>query len=181
MKVCMFGSASDKIDDIYKDPAYELGCAIAEHGHTLVFGGGDYGMMGSCVQGVHDNGGEAIAIVPDWIEDSEGSSKDCSDFIQVERMDERKRLFIEKSDAFIITPGGLGTFDEMFEVMTLKQLKRHDKKIIIFNINDYFTKIFEVLQHMTDEFFLDEELLSHQKQFTHVAATVDEVMEYLHS
>ena len=67
MNICLYGSGSRKIDEIYTDEAYRLGCKIAEKGHTLVFGGGDTGMMGFCARGVHDNGGKSLGIAPEWI------------------------------------------------------------------------------------------------------------------
>lgn len=175
----MYGSASDKIDSVYTEKAYELGCEIAKHGHSLIFGGGDYGMMGACVRGVIDNDGKSVGVAPKWIGRNEGSAKYCTEFIHVDSMDVRKKLFLELSDMFIITPGGLGTFDELFEVLTLKQLKQHDKTILIYNINGYFTKMFEVMEQMRKEFFMDPELLSPDRNFAEVANSIEDVKKYL--
>ena len=105
MNICLYGSGSRKIDEIYTDAAYELGCRMAENGHTLVFGGGDTGMMGACARGVHDNDGNSIGIAPEWIGNFEPLCERCSEFIYVDTMDERKQNFLDKSDAFIISPG----------------------------------------------------------------------------
>jgi len=93
MNICLYGSGSREIDEIYTDNAYELGCEIAKHGHTLVFGGGDTGMMGACARGVHDNNGKSLGIAPPWIGDFEPLCEDCSEFIYVNSMDERKNKF----------------------------------------------------------------------------------------
>ena len=178
MNICVYGSASDKIDDIYKDAAYELGSEIAKHGHTLVFGGGDFGMMGACVRGVHDNGGKAIGVAPHWIGDSEGAADDCDEFYFVETMDERKNKFYELSDMFIITPGGLGTFDETFEILTLKQLKQTDKIVIIYNINGYFDPAVELVMKMSKEFFLDDSLVSDEKQIARLVGSKESLLKY---
>ena len=174
MNICLYGSGSRKIDETYTDAAYELGCQMAKRGHTLVFGGGDTGMMGSCVKGIHDNNGSSIGIAPEWIDNFEPLCKKCGEFIPVDTMDERKNKFLENSDAFIITPGGIGTLDEFFEILTLKKLKQHDKPIIVFNIDNFFNKMFEMLDDMDEKGFLYK-----QEEIFKIANSIDEIFEYL--
>lgn len=174
MNICLYGSGSRKIDKIYTDEAYRLGCEMALKKHTLVFGGGDTGMMGACAHGVHDNGGSSIGIAPKWIENFEPLCKKCSEFIYVKTMDERKNKFLENSDAFIITPGGIGTLDEFFEIITLKKLKQHDKEIIVFNINHFFDKMFEMIDEMSEKGFLYK-----QESIFKTANTIDDIFEIL--
>ena len=145
MNICLYGSGSRKIDEIYTDAAYELGCEMAKRNHTLVFGGGDTGMMGFCAHGVQDNNGKTIGIAPEWIGNFEPLCENCTEFIYVDTMDERKGEFLKNSDAFIITPRGIGTMDEFFEIITLKKLKKHDKTIVIFNINHFYDKMIEMI------------------------------------
>ena len=174
MNICLYGSGSRKIDKIYTDNAYELGIAIAKNNHTLVFGGGATGMMGACAKGVHDNNGNSIGIAPQWIGNFEPLWENCSEFIYVESMDERKNKFVEYSDAFIITPGGIGTLDEFFEIITLKKLKQHNKEIIIFNIDGFFNKMLEMIDEMGKKGFLYK-----QEELFKTANTIDEIFEYL--
>lgn len=174
MNICLYGSGSRNIDRTYTDEAYELGCMLAEKGHTLVFGGGDTGMMGACAKGVHDNGGKSIGIAPEWIGNFEPLCEECSEFIYVDTMDERKNEFLTNSDAFIITPGGIGTLDEFFEIITLKKLKQHDKKIIVFNINGFYDKMFEMIDEMNKKGFLYK-----QSEIYFTADNVYEIFEYL--
>lgn len=174
MNICLYGSGSRKIDRIYTDEAYNLGCAMAQNNHTLVFGGGDTGMMGACAKGVHDNDGESIGIAPEWIANFEPLCKDCTKFIYVDSMDERKGEFVKNSDAFIITPGGIGTLDEFFEIITLKKLKQHNKIIVVFNINHFFDKMFEMIDEMSAKGFLYK-----QDEIFKVANTIDEIFEIL--
>ena len=174
MNVCLYGSGSRKIDKIYTDNAYELGCQLAKNGHTLVFGGGDTGMMGACAEGVHDNNGRTIGIAPEWIGNFEQLCKKCSEFILVDTMDERKNKFLENSDAFIITPGGIGTLDEFFEIITLKKLKQHNKEIIIFNIDGFFNKMLKMIDEMSEKGFLYK-----QEELYNIANDINTVMEYL--
>lgn len=174
MNICLYGSGSRKIDSIYTKAAYELGCEMAMRGHTLVFGGGDTGMMGACARGVHDNGGKSIGIAPEWIGNFEPLCEGCSEFIHVETMDERKNEFLKNSDAFIITPGGIGTLDEFFEIITLKKLKQHNKKIIVFNVNHFFDKMFEMIDEMSEKGFLYK-----QTEIYKIANSIDEIFKYL--
>ena len=174
MKICLYGSGSRQIDDIYTDAAYNLGCELAKNGHTLVFGGGDTGMMGACAKGFQDHDGKTIGIAPEWIGNFEPLCENCSEFIYVDSMDERKNKFLENSDAFIISPGGIGTLDEFFEIITLKKLKQHDKKIIIFNINHFFDKMIEMIDEMEYKGFLYK-----QEELYKIANSTDEIFEYL--
>ncbi len=174
MNICLYGSGSRTIDEIYTDAAYELGCKMALKGHTLVFGGGDTGMMGACAKGVHDNNGKSIGIAPEWIGEFEPLCDRCTEFIYVDTMDERKNEFVKNSDAFIISPGGIGTLDEFFEIITLKKLKQHDKEIIVYNIDNFYDKMLEMIDEMAEKGFLYK-----QKEIFKIASNADEVFEYL--
>ena len=174
MNICLYGSGSTAIDSIYTDEAYRLGCLMAQKGHTLIFGGGDTGMMGACAQGVHDNIGKSIGIAPEWISKFEPLCKTCSKFIYVDSMDERKRKFVSYSDAFIISPGGIGTLDEFFEIITLKKLKKINDEIIVFNINHFYDKMLEMIDEMGEKGFLYK-----QTETFKVATTIDEIFDYL--
>ena len=174
MRICLYGSGSRKIDKKYTAEAYKLGCVIAENNHTLVFGGGDTGMMGACARGVHDNNGKSIGIAPEWIGSFEPFYEKCSEFIYVDTMDERKNKFVENSDAFIISPGGIGTLDEFFEIITLKKLKQHNKEIIIFNIDGFFNKMFEMIEEMEQKGFLYK-----QEELFKTADNIETIKEYL--
>lgn len=174
MNICLYGSGSRKIDESYTDEAYRLGCEMAKRGHTLVFGGGDTGMMGACARGISDNGGKSIGIAPEWIGEFEPLCETCSEFIYVDSMDERKRGFLDNSDAFIISPGGIGTLDEFFEIITLKKLKQHDKMIIVFNINHFFDTMLKMIDEMSEKGFLYK-----QEETYKVAADIDDVFRHL--
>ena len=174
MKICLYGSGSRKIDKTYTDEAYRLGCEIARQNHTLVFGGGDTGIMGACAKGVNDNNGKTVGIAPEWIGEFEPLCDECSEFIYVDSMDERKNRFLQNSDAFIIAPGGIGTLDEFFEIITLKKLKKHKKIIIVFNINHFYDKMTEMIDEMGEKGFLYK-----QEELFKTASTIDEVFEIL--
>lgn len=159
MEICIYGSASDDIDEIYKIKGYELGEEIGKNNHSLIFGGGSEGMMGAVARGVFDNNGNIYGIAPVWMKNFEGIYKECNKFIYTQSMDERKKLFLEKSDMFIITPGGIGTLDEFFEIITLKKLNQHNKPIIIYNINNFFDEMLNMLEKFINKKFLSKESL----------------------
>ncbi len=158
MKICLFGAGSKNIDEEYLKIGYELGSKIAKHDHSLVFGGGNDGMMGSVANGVKDNGGQITAIVPEWMGEFEDLFTDYDTIIYTLSMDERKQKFISSSDSFLIVPGGIGTLDEFFEVLTLKKLKKHDMDIVIFNMNHFFDKMLDMLNSMMEEGFVDRDI-----------------------
>ena len=178
MKICVYGAASSEIDQSFIEAGKELGRQMVKRGHGLVFGGGSNGMMGAVAKGVDEANGEIIGIAPAFFETegSEGISyKNCTEFIHTETMRERKRLLDEKSDAFVITPGGIGTFDEFFEILTLKQLGRHNKPIVMFNINSYYDDLERMMEHSIEKKFITSDC----KELYKVFNTVDEILEYI--
>ncbi|MEE1156548.1 MAG: TIGR00730 family Rossman fold protein [Methanobrevibacter sp.] len=175
MKVCLYGSGSKRTPSEFTDVGYELGLKIALNNHSLVFGGGNDGMMGAVAKGVYDNGGKITSISPWWINEFDDPFDDYDECIKTDSMDERKKLFLEKSDVFIIVPGGIGTLDEFFEVLTLKYLNRHSKKIILFNINQFYDKMIDMLHQMHDEGLIREGALD----IFVVANSMDEVFEFI--
>lgn len=174
MNICLYGSGSRKTGEIYTNEVYKLGAEIAKRGHTLVFGGGNTGMMGACAKGVHDNNGKSIGIAPEWIGNFEPLCEECNEFIYVDSMDERKKKFLENSDAFIISPGGIGTLDEFFEIITLKKLKQHSKPIIVFNINHFYDTMIKMIDEMGEKGFLYK-----QEELFKIFCSIDEIFEYL--
>lgn len=175
MKVCLYGSGSKRTPSEFTDVGYELGLKIALNNHSLVFGGGNDGMMGAVAKGVYDNGGKITSISPWWINEFDDSFDGYDECIKTDSMDERKKLFLEKSDVFIIVPGGIGTLDEFFEVLTLKYLNRHSKRIILFNINHFYDKMIDMLHQMHDEGLIREGALD----IFVVANSMDEVFEFI--
>lgn len=177
MKICVYGAASSKIDKIFIDAGEELGRQIVERGHSLVFGGGRNGMMGAVARGVAEKGGSILGISPKFFEENnaEISFLYCTEFIHTETMRERKRLLDESSDAFIISPGGIGTFDEFFEILTLKQLGRHNKAIVIFNINGYYDNLLKMMECSIKEKFITIDCVELYK----VTTTIEETLDYI--
>lgn len=157
MNICLYGASSNAIAKSYINPTEELGAKIAERGHTLIYGGGGAGLMGAAARGVYSRGGRIIGVVPSFLNVDGILFDNCNEMIFTETMRERKQLMEEKSDAFVMVPGGLGTFDEFFEILTLKQLGRHSKPVAVFNINGYFDSLIEQLKNAVHKQFMNPE------------------------
>ena len=158
MNICLYGASSSAIAKAYVNPTEELGAKIAERGHTLIYGGGAAGLMGAAARGAYSRGGEIIGVVPSFLNVDGILFDNCTELIFTETMRERKALMEQKSDAFIMTPGGVGTFDEFFEILTLKQLGRHSKPIAVFNVNGYFDSLIAQLENAVHKQFMNPEI-----------------------
>ncbi len=175
MNICVYGASSNNIDKIFINSGEDLGRHIANGGHTLIFGGGASGMMGAVARGVKYVGGKAIGIAPKFFDSDGVLFTECDDFLYPETMRERKKMLEEIADGFVVTPGGIGTFDEFFEIITLRQLGRHQKPIVILNIDGYFNPLNELLENAVRRQFMTEQ----NKQLFLVTDSTDEALKYL--
>ena len=146
MNICVYGASSALLKDIYYEKTEELGRAMGKRGHGLVFGGGATGMMGAAARGVAAEKGYILGIAPRFFDQPGVLYEKCTEFIFTENMRERKKLLEEKSDATIVTPGGIGTYEEFFEIFTLKSLKRIDRSIVLYNVEGYYNKMKALLE-----------------------------------
>ena len=176
MKICIYGAASNNIDISFIKAGESLGYSLAKNGHGIVYGGGKNGMMGAVARGVSKAKGEIIGVAPKFFLVDGVLFDKCTEFIYTETMRERKRIMDEKSDSFIVTPGGIGTFDEFFEIYSLRQLKRHNKKIILFNINGYFNPLIKMLESAIEQHFISPANMD----LLYVCDTADEVIAALY-
>ena len=145
MNITLYGAASDRIDRAYIEGVEALGRAIAKRGHTMVFGAGSSGLMGAAARGMAAEQGQIIGVTPHFMHKLEPVSDLCTELIATETMAERKDIMEEKADAFVIVPGGIGTFDEFFQILTLKVLGQHNKPIILYNINGFWDNMIAVI------------------------------------
>ena len=177
MKICVYGAASDKINDRYKKAGKELGNKIAERGHGLVFGAGDNGLMGAVARGVYEKGGEIIGVSPKFFNVDGILFQNCTKLIYTDTMRERKKILEDSSDAFIIAPGGVGTLDEFFEILTLKQLQQHNKPMAIFNFDGYYDEILAWMRGAVKKEFISDITMDLYK----VSDDIDEIIDYIES
>ncbi len=136
--VCVFCGSRVGNDSRYEDAARALGHEIASRGMRLVFGAGSIGLMGIVADAAADAGGEVVGIIPEFLRRLEVGRTESDQFIVTDSMHSRKQRMFEMSDAFISLPGGLGTLDETFEIITWRQLKLHDKPIVIWDVAGYW-------------------------------------------
>ena len=155
MNICVYGAASDEIDRSFIQAGEELGLALARRGHSLIFGGGTAGLMGAVARGADRGDATIISIAPSFFDVDGILYPQCTEYIFTETMRERKQKMEDLSEAFIISPGGIGTFDEFFEIFTLRQLGRHKKPIAILNTDGYYEPILDMLRRTARLNFMD--------------------------
>ena len=175
MNICVYGASSNIIDDVYIKATEDLGEKIAKRGHGLVFGAGAEGVMGASARGAEKAGGKIIGIAPGFFNVDGMIFENCTELIRPETMRERKKMLEDMSNAFIMAPGGIGTFDEFFEIITLKQLSRHTKAIAIFNVNHYFDDLLAMMEKGIKEEFIKEEC----RELYRVFDNADEMLDYI--
>lgn len=175
MNICIYGASSDNIDPLYRSPSYELGALIAEKGYGIVFGGGKNGLMGEAARGCRSKNGTLIGIAPGFFFDWGVIYDGCTEFIRTDTMHSRKGQMEALSGAFVCLPGGIGTYEELFEILTWKKLGIHKKPIAILNINGYFDPVVELLSSTAEKGFMPKEDLA----FFRVCGTPEEVLAYI--
>jgi uncharacterized protein (TIGR00730 family) len=152
-RLCVYCGSSGAVDEQYREAAADLGARLATAGIGLVYGGGRVGLMGLLADAALVAGGDVIGIIPSRLRDAELAHHGATELVVVESMHERKRLMAEKADAFAILPGGIGTLDEMFEIVSWKQLKLHDKPILLVDICGYWAPLRALLDHIVGKGF----------------------------
>ena len=159
MKICIFGASSDHLDSSFFDAAYDLGKRIANTGHTVLFGAGSSGLMGACASGALQNGGKVIGIAPKMFDEPGFLLRECSEIILTDTLSERKEEMMKCCDSIIALPGGIGTMDEFFEAITLKQLGLLTSPLVLLNTNRFYDPLYEYLCRMSELGFMSENCL----------------------
>lgn len=144
-------------EPIYQHAAKRLGEILGQAGLELVYGGGKMGLMGMVADAVIENGGRVVGFIPHHLDDFEGAHTGIQELHLVDTMHTRKLKMSERADAFVVLPGGFGTLDELFEIITWRQLSLHDKPIVVVNTNHYWDKLQELVHHVVDNKFANPE------------------------
>ncbi len=152
--VCVFCGSKVGVGDGYREQTAMLGRLLAEHQIRLVFGGGSVGLMGVVADAVLESGGQVTGVIPGMLATKELLHPDVSDMHRVDDMHTRKALMAELSDAFIALPGGYGTFEELFEIITWAQLGIHEKNIGLLNVAGFFDPLVRMIDHAIQEGFI---------------------------
>lgn len=156
-QICVYCSSSNLIAKEYFDDARSLGRAIAQKGITLVYGGGSSGLMGCIANEVLAYSGKVIGIIPDFMKQVEWAHTGVTELHVVGDMHERKKKFLDGTDALVALPGGCGTLEELLEVITLKRLGLYSKPIIIVNLNGFYDPLLEMLRRCIDQKFMNHD------------------------
>lgn len=152
--ICVYCGSGAGRDPAFAEAARQLGHAMADDGISLVYGGGNIGLMGTVARAVIERGGRVTGIIPDFLKAREVMLEEASETIVVPDMHTRKRMMYERADAFVALPGGIGTLEELIEQMTWSQLGQHTKPILMLDINDFWKPLLVLLAHMRENGFI---------------------------
>ena len=175
MKICLFGASSSRLDPVYFQESEKTGRLIAEAGHTVVFGGGADGLMGACARGAKAAGGKIVGIAPRMFNEPGILLPECDELILTDTMAARKEIMFSESEAFLALPGGIGTMDEFFEAITLRQLGLLQGTIVLLNTRGFYTPLVAYLEQMAEQGFMSRNCL----KLVHLCDTPEAALEAL--
>lgn len=179
MNICVFGASSAALDEIYYREAEDLGRELALRGHTLVFGGGKEGLMGAAARGASSAGGAVIGIAPRFFNEPGVLYEHCTELILTDTMRERKQLMEDNSQACIALPGGIGTYEEFFEMLTLKQLGRSSRAIVLLDTAGCYAPLQALLESTAERRFMSRSCLELYKTVSSPAEALDYIESYV--
>ncbi len=154
--ICVFCGSSGRVAERWRDAASRLGRLMGEKGITLVYGGGRVGLMGLCADAALSAGGRVVGVIPRILHEVEVAHQSLTELHVTETMHERKKLMFDRSDAFVVLPGGIGTLDETFEIVTWRQLRLHDKPIVVVDDGGYWRPFSAMIDHIIATGFATE-------------------------
>lgn len=175
--ICVFCGSRNGTRALYGADADALGRALAAEGWRLVYGAGDIGLMGRVARAAQGGGGQTFGVIPVHLFDREAGKRDLSTFVVTENMHERKKVMFMNSDAIVVLPGGAGSLDEFFEVLTWRQLGLHEKPILLLSTEGFWTPLTALIDHFISEGFAEPSL----RDYVRVVPDVDGLIAALRS
>ncbi|MCC7145043.1 MAG: TIGR00730 family Rossman fold protein [Phycisphaeraceae bacterium] len=175
MAICVYCSSSNAVEAHFVAAAQQLGQEMARSGHTLIYGGGDIGLMGALARAMHQHGGRVIGVIPHFMNQPGIVYEAADELILADNMRQRKDIMEQRADAFVALPGGIGTLEELAEIITLKQLHQHQKPIVILNTKGFYDPLLAFLRQLTDLKFAKPSFHQHYR----TAANPHEVLSML--
>ncbi len=169
--VCVYCGSRDGNAPAYAQAAQDTGQMLAANGWRLVYGAGDVGLMGRVATAVQQAGGKTFGVIPTHLMEWEVGKRDLDSFVITETMHERKKVMFMNADAVVVLPGGAGSLDEFFEALTWRQLRLHNKPLILLNTGGFWDPLRDLLQHVVNSGFAGDDILS----FVEVAADVPDL------
>ncbi|MCK0170630.1 TIGR00730 family Rossman fold protein [Aliiroseovarius sp. S1123] len=173
--ICVYCGSRMGNDPAYRAAAEGLGKALADNSWRLVYGAGDVGLMGEVAKAAQTAGADTFGVIPEHLLNWEVGKRDLTSFIVTENMHERKKVMFMNSDAVVVLPGGAGSLDEFFEILTWRQLGLHKKPILLLNVNGFWDPLIGLLDHVIDQGFAEDSL----KGFVTVVNDVDQAVAAL--
>ena len=173
--LCVYCSSSDHVEPAHFEAARDLGACIGGRGDTLVFGGGRIGLMGELARSVHAAGGRVVGIIPESMRGDEIDYADADELIWTDHMRTRKQAMDDRADAFVALPGGLGTLEELAEIIVLKQLGYHDKPVVVLNTGGFYDPLLTLFDHMIEARFAKPKV----RGLWHVCETAEGVYRHV--
>lgn len=152
-KIAVYCGSSTRVGQMFLDQAQAVGTALGQRGHTLVYGAGSIGLMGVVARATHASGGKVLGVIPKSMDSVEITYQDCDELIYTDTMRQRKHIMDERSDVFVILPGGFGTLEELIEVITHRLLDFHDKPILILNVDGFYDPMIQLFEHFVENKF----------------------------
>lgn len=175
-KIGIFCSASENIDKMYFDAAYQVGKWMGNTGKTLVYGGANLGLMECVARAVKEHGGKVIGVVPAILEENGKVSTLPDEIIRTHNLSDRKDVIVAESEVLVALPGGVGTLDEIFHVIAAASIGYHHKKVIFYNEEGFYNKLLEVLEDLQEKGFARHPLST----YYNIANTLEELKEVIH-
>lgn len=176
--ICVFCSSSDAVDEAYKSVATDLGLRMGRLGIELVYGGAGIGLMGCVARGVHEGKGRVIGVLPEFFKTKDIGYLDADELIVTRDMRERKAVMEQRSDAFIVLPGGIGTLEEAMEILTMKQLKLTQKPLVFINTRNFYAGLLAHMKEMVSLNFAKQETLDLFISEPDPARALDYILNY---
>lgn len=173
--ICVFASSSNYLEDVYYKDAKELGQLIGQNGYNIVYGGSTLGLMWTCASEVQNNGGKVIGVMPQRLADMGCKTDNCDEFFMAVGMRDRKDKMDKISEAVIALAGGLGTLEELSEMIVQKQLGYNKKPIVILNTNGFYNKLLEFFDRIIEEKFANKMT----RNLYYVAKTPQDAIDYI--
>ncbi|WP_368187531.1 TIGR00730 family Rossman fold protein [Aestuariibius sp. HNIBRBA575] len=179
LSICVYCGSRSGVDPTYEADAKAVGAMLAAQSWRLVYGAGDVGLMGAVANAAQSAGAATFGVIPEHLKKWEVGKTDLDTFIVTENMHERKKVMYMNADAIVVLPGGAGSLDEFFEILTWRQLGLHDKPIMVLNTNGYWDPLFALMDHVIDQGFAEASILDFVTSVPDVATLTTELKTQL--
>ena len=177
--ICVFCASSESVDDLFKDIALELGRELGRKGIDLVYGGASIGLMGCVAQGVHEEKGKIIGVLPEFFKTKDIEYSEADELIVTKNMRERKAVMDKRSDAFIVLPGGIGTLEEAMEILSMRQLCLTEKPLVFINTQGFYEGLRAIFEKMVDLKFTKPNVMDMYAMVPNPQSALEYLLSYI--